>query len=145
MIPPAIVKIPGERVDQLKRIAEKHNLSLADAIGLLINQEIAAGRLSDELTGLEVKILRNGKVVLSILGIGDILMDRKSALQFAVSLENAADRKRGGILDLDAGISVVGIGPAVRLRAVESDASRVLAPSIARDFARQIRRAAEKD
>jgi hypothetical protein len=144
-IQPVIIKIPGERADQLKRLADSHNLSMADTIGMLINQEIGAGRLDESLTGLDVTLLKDRQIRLSILGIGDLTVKRGHALSLAKSLDEAAARKRRtATLDFDVGLLVSGAGPAVKLKAVESDASRVLAPSIARDFANLIRKAASE-
>jgi hypothetical protein len=48
------LKLPVERMEQLRRIGETLNLSLVDVIGHLVRKEIAAGTIKPDLPGITI-------------------------------------------------------------------------------------------
>lgn len=74
------IRLPMARLEQLKQIAEKMNLSVSDTIGVFVRQQIEAGVLSPEIPGVVLRV--EGEKVL--LGFGEqqpVQMDRQEALR----------------------------------------------------------------
>lgn len=74
------IRLPMARLEQLKLIAEKMNLSVTDTIGVFIRQQIEAGLLSPEIPGVVLRVEDEDVW----LGFGDqrpVKMNRQDALR----------------------------------------------------------------
>ena len=146
----SMVALPVPRHAQLKELAEKRGISMADAIGSFINEAIAAGELADVTPGAEVRVGREPatgtpKVVLPIgdftsrmspdvaRHLADVLEDpEKGKLLVSSFIENP------NTIGWDK-LRVFGKGPAIVLSSARSRESLTMSKSIARDLARQLR------
>jgi hypothetical protein len=63
------VNLPPARVEQLRAIAEKLNLSIADTIGYMVAKEVAAGVISASIPGVHVS--HDGEAVLFGFGASE--------------------------------------------------------------------------
>src|SRR5215204_201738 len=86
--------LPVERVAQLRALAAADGTTI-ETIERLINEQIAAGRLSDTLPGFDV-IAAVGRVFLSVHDFTFPAMSRGQARQIAGLLEEFGTGKAGG-------------------------------------------------
>jgi hypothetical protein len=145
---PDIIKLPSERVEQLRQLSEARSMSIADLIGEYVQQQIASGALADDIPGINVR--RKGKSV--ELDFGDFKKTYSLPLAGAVvnSIRWLAKPRSPGmqsaLADVAAtvgGFDQIGLskqGPAIRIS--EGSKSRTLAPAIANELADLIERTA---
>jgi hypothetical protein len=87
--------LPVERVAQLRALAAADGTTITETIERLINEQIAAGRLSDTLPGFDV-IAAVGRVFLSVHDFTFPAMSPGQARQIAGLLEEFGTGKEGG-------------------------------------------------
>lgn len=143
---PKHVVIPDEREAKLRQIAAANNVTVADAVGLLITWAIEHGKVEPGLPGIDVR--RDGPNV--VIDFGDFVRvyDLKLAHAFAVALNWYSRPKASSpvseILEAFSGAEVVGIsrrGTSIKI-AGDNGTERTLAPSIARELSEIIARTA---
>jgi hypothetical protein len=140
-----IIKIPDERAAQLKTLADNEGITVTDLLGRFINREIKAGRLPDETPGFRFK-RQDHKVYVEIDGVKATPISCDDARSLAKHLERVA-KGGGAFLDMDTPgqpeVGRVGTGIYLKFSGAGANGRRVMAPSVALDVARQIRRAAQ--
>lgn len=88
------VRLPSARVEQLRAIGAKLNLSVADVIGYMVGKEIAAGVIPAAIPGVDVA--RDGDMVL--LGFGAHEPVKFSCLQASNIVHDIRVRTQGSEL-----------------------------------------------
>lgn len=149
--PSTLIKLPEARALQLRAIADVNGCTVTEAVELLINREIKAGRLADTLHGFEITNA-NGHTWFVIGEIGLPPLVPAHTRLVAALFVNAADGSRDSAKGLSLGhddfellISRKGRGVIVTARDVTHDReSKVsMTPGMARDLARQLNKAAD--
>ena len=139
---PDFIKLPSERVEQLRLLSKQRDMPIADLIAEFIRDQISKGNLTPDLPTIEVR--RTEKTIeIDFDGFVRVL-DHKLAAAYAVTLRWYSKPKAAGmhsaIVDLaqdlsgahHVGISRQGVGIKVT---GDNGKSRVLAASVARDLA----------
>lgn len=136
------IVIPDERHAQLKALADARRISLADAIGVLINIAIEQGEIADELPGFTFE--RTGDLV-SIEAAGAFAkqMNRETARKMAQEARAVLDGGVAAFATLPEGLRLSRRGSGVKLTDIASGNEKTMAPSVARDVVRLIEKAAE--
>lgn len=137
------IMLPLERAQQLRNIATNLDMSIASAIGVMIRHQIAEGIIDDALPGFRVN--PRGKQVEFALDDGDsvpLLMPAEAANSLAHSLDQVADGKSKGVLDLDAGVEIFRVGTGIRLKAAGLE--KTVTSDIAHDIAGLLRKTGAK-
>lgn len=138
-----LIRIPGERADQLRRLAEHKGGSVADLIGQLIAAEVKRLGLGPQIglgSTVDIAELENGQVHFSAADLGTFIWSKEATAAVAGAIDNALGRK-GGALDLDAGLEIARVGTSIKIRNIETDEARSFAPSIAKELAALLRAA----
>jgi hypothetical protein len=131
------IVVPDERAEQLNALAEVYGrISIADTVGVLINREIAAGRLPDELPGFEI-IRRGDEVSLKATGVFQVTFPSEAAKLLAALLRDERPQWMS-ILDPDLMLVITRRGSGLKIRAATSLAEKTLSLSVARDLGRLI-------
>lgn len=149
--PVGTIMMPTARLAQLRTLASLREppVSVNELIEQLINHEIEAGGLPDELPGFTVGIVPHGggfAVEFTMApGFGFERMRSPDALAIAgllddVSTTGTARGKSVGTAPHQ--IKIVRVGRGVVIAGLEPNQRRSLTPQMARDLARQLRRAA---
>lgn len=150
---PTHIVIADEHAAQIRQLAEKLGITRAEAVGVLLKDAIAAGRIEDGVPGFE--IVREGEAV-TIEAVGKFVreMSRDQARQYSkairAAITPAADNPLMPAVDasrltrdlLEANLAVARRGGSVKLRDPATGAEKTLAPSVAADVARLIDKAA---
>ena len=145
---PDFIKLPSERVEQLRALSKARNINMADLIAEYVNQQIALGNLPDTVPGIAVR--RRGARVSIDFGDFQKSFDTEVAVAFAKGMRwlatpraRAMNTLLGEALEAFAGFATVGLSRhATSIKVSEGGKHRTLAPSIARDLARVIEKAA---
>jgi hypothetical protein len=93
--PASTIMLPVERVAQLRALAATDGTTITETIERLINQEIAAGRLPDQVPGYDV-IAAVRRVFLSVHDFTFPALSPRQARQIARLLEEFGTGKEGG-------------------------------------------------
>ncbi|WP_108460232.1 hypothetical protein [Devosia naphthalenivorans] len=146
---PKHIVVPDEREAQLRQIAAKHNVTVAEAVGLLIGWAIEQGKVPASIPTIDVR--RVGNEVQVDFGEFQRVMSLDLAKAFATTLRWFSTTKVKGIpaavtelAQALSGSHLVGIsrrGTSIKI-AGENGRERTLAPSIARELAVLIERSA---
>lgn len=139
--------IPDERAAQLRRIADEHGVKISDAIGLLINWGIEAGKVKDDIPG--IVITRNGEVIdvelgddwkktFSLDGASLFAQDLREIIQSALK-----PGKSNPFMPVDYAAIVSRHGPGVKIVDAETQSQKTLSKSVAGDVARMVAKAVE--
>lgn len=146
---PKHIVVPDEREAQLRQIAAKHNVTVAEAVGLLIGWAIEQGKVPASIPTIDVR--RVGNTVEVDFGEFRRVMALDLAKAFATTLRWFSTTKADGIpaavtelAQALSGSHLVGIsrrGTSIKI-AGENGRERTLAPSIARELAVLIERSA---
>lgn len=133
------IKLPAERVSQLKAIADALDLaSVADAVGYLVRKEIERGTIPDAIPGFVIKNYRN-KVSIAVDGDVPVLLSKEAVMRFADAIDGALEGEPG-IVSIDYDFSVIRQGLGVRISVTVKPGGKVLSRDVARDLARILRR-----
>ncbi|UJW85769.1 hypothetical protein [Devosia sp. SL43] len=148
---PKHIVVPDEREAQLRQIAATHNVSVADAVGLLFGWAVEQGRVPAAIPTIDVS--RVGDTVVVDFGEFQRTMPLDLAKAFATSLRWFSTTKAKGIpaavtelAQALSGSHLVGIsrrGTSIKI-AGGTGKERTLAPSIARELAGLIERSASE-
>jgi len=131
-----------DRYAQLEAFAVSLGVSLAEAVAVMLNREIAAGHLNEDLPGVIVQ--RHGdNVALSIENVYARVLPIDVALGVAAGLERTAAPGLLRIVNLDADLEIARKGRGVIVTDFASRNSRSFTSSLALDLARLIRKAAQ--
>lgn len=145
----AQIKLPAARGAQLKALAKGRNLTIVDLIGTWIGEAIEAGEIPDEIPGFVVERAKqpSRNMIRFAVDGGEVVAWPQEAIGLADTLEELAStpgsvliflKERVGMVQIDR----VGNGVCIELKDQEG-ARKVVAPGIARDVARQLRRVAK--
>lgn len=133
-----LVRLPRERVDQLRALSKALDIPISDVIGRMIRREIADGTIPSDIPGVQVALV--GEMLsVQLEGGMAVSMTTDSAMGLADTLARVAKPgRREIVLDLDAGgVEIEHIGTAVRLKvggtqkAFSRDVTRDIADLIA--------------
>jgi hypothetical protein len=144
---PALLRLPRERALQLKALAKVRSITMTELIAGLINDAIAAGELPDQVPGFWVGAIdvQNDSPVIKFE------MDGKAMQFLPAGAREVADALEAAVRDPAVYVTMPGQtrvtvqrqGSGIAIVAgLEDKVRRVVAPSIAGDLARQLRRAA---
>ena len=141
---PIHIVIPDERAAQLRQFAASLNISVADAVGELIKDAVAAGKIPDALPGFTIE--REGEQVVLDTGAWSTKLTRDLAKGYAEQIRAVArsvttpGKSNPFMPEFKLGVSRRGTG----LKLTDgSGGTKTIAPSIAEDVARLIDKAAE--
>lgn len=139
---PTHIALSDERAAQLRKFGEANGVGIADAVALLINHAIDAGLMDDELPGFHIR-RRGAKVALAVDGLFSETLTLDAAHELAGQLDGDVDESRPHeIFNLDIGFITGRRGSSIKLKHPASGGEKTMAPSVARDLARLLRRAA---
>lgn len=140
------IKLPAERLNQLKAIGAALDLSLADVIGRMIRAEIERGTISDVIPGIDIQRSALGVAVTFDSGEQHVLPD-SAARRFADQITILASPSRpsvdGGMTDIDDDWQAVRIGNGIHIGFPSSGERKILSRDVARDVARLIKDASQ--
>lgn len=142
---PELIKLPSERVEQLRILSKNREMPIADLIGEFITEQIAKGHIEPGIPTIAVKRAKDSIEI--DFGTFKRTMPLDVARAYATTLEWFANRNGefAQIAQNLSGAQVVGIkrqGTSVKVEG-ENGGERTLAPSIARDLAEIVRNAAQ--
>lgn len=147
---PDFIKLPSERVEQLRTLSRNRDVPIADLIAEFVNGQIREGHLDRAIPTIDVH--RTGDMIEIDFGTFKRCFGLELARAFATGLRWFGTPKAPGIpeavTDLAqavSGASLVGIGrrgTSVEVSG-ENGLKRTLAPSIARDLSGVIAEAAK--
>lgn len=139
---PDYIKLPSERVEQLRTLAKNLDMTIADCIGMFINQQIENGNLVQGVPGF--RIYREGKEVHVGTDEWDKVVSSQSATNIARSIRALiSPSKDNPVMPLPEGFGLARRGTSLKLRDTRTGAEKTLAPSIAKDVADLLERAAK--
>lgn len=150
---PTHIGLPDEHAERIRRFADAQKITMADAIGELIQIAVEAGKIPAGLPGYEVT--RSGSTI-TITAEGGYRrsFNLELAKAFSTGLDRLADKKgdisKGGISGALNGLAFIGaeqfVGIKRRGNSIkiidENGNERTLAPSVARELATIVRTAA---
>lgn len=146
---PDFIKLPSERVEQLRMLSEARKMPIADLIAEYVRDQIKDGLITNALPTFDVR--RSGNTVSVNFGKFERKYDLEAAQAFAGTLDIYATPKSDlmeGAMAL-AGVTSVATqlfkmsrrGTSIKISG-DNGEERTLAPSIARDLAALIKEAA---
>lgn len=146
--PQALIALPPERADMLRAIAKVRHISIVDLIGEWIMRHVDEGVIPDETTGVGIAVVGR-RIVLEIVADNSERMSVQKlgahqARQLADMIEGTIKLGSDGGHHVTAGadeISIARIGTSVVF--AQGGNRRKLAYSVARDVARQLRKASD--
>lgn len=139
---PKNINLPTERVQQLEKLAEKWSMSVADVVGELIHQQIEKGELEPDVPGF--RIYREGKEVHVGTDEWNKVVSSQSATNIARSIRALiSPSKDNPVMPLPEGFGLARRGTSLKLKDTRTGAEKTLAPSIAKDVADLLERAAK--
>jgi hypothetical protein len=158
---PDFIKLPSERVEQLRMLSKRRDVPVADLIGEYVNQQIELGNLEASIPGIEVTCV--GDRVSIVCAELNLVLTKEAAEVYARALKLYSEPKRAqqfpgagpealavltGISQVvrDTSLELSGVtqrlgisrrGTSIKLSG-SNGSERTLAPSIARDLAQVI-------
>lgn len=139
------IKLPSERVEQLRRLSENLDITIADCIAMFIREQIAKGNLQDEVPG--IKIVRNGQEITLDTGAFRSVMPKDLAKSYAEQVRQMVEPiitpSASNPFLPELKLDVARRGTSVKLIDKASGATKTLAPSVAEDFARVLLKVAD--
>ena len=136
---PDLIKLPSERVEQLRTLSKNLNMPIADCIGMFINEQIAKGNLAADVPGFKVE--RHGDQIKIDTGEWLKAMTRGDAAQVAKSIRAMITPSKDNPFMPTLGLEIYRRGTSLKLKDAETGAERTVARSIASDLANLIERA----
>jgi len=148
--PSTLIKLPEARALQLRAIADVNGCTVTEAVELLINREIRAGRLADALPGFEIKVAnKHVWFVVGEIGLPPLVpAHARTVAAYFLNAADGGDAARGiGLGQEEFKLVVARKGRGIIVRAVdiahEREAKETMTPGMARDLARQLVKAAD--
>ncbi|MBB2969807.1 hypothetical protein [Mesorhizobium sp. RMAD-H1] len=141
---PDFIKLPSERVEQLRQLSENLNMSIADCIAVFIREQIEKGNLEDRVPGITVERKGNSVTVDTGAFRTSLTADlaKRYAAQVRAMVRPISTPAKGNpfIPELD----VARRGTSIKLIDRATGAAKTLAPSVAEDFVRVLEQSASK-
>lgn len=139
------IMVAPERHKQIKAIAKALGLSIADAIGRMVNAEIARGTIPADIPGFT--IMKVADSVGFTIRDGDMpnLMTREAAKALAATIADFAvgAETAGAVYNVDHQFVVANRGTGIAISVPTTDGSmKVVSRDVARDVARLLEQAA---
>lgn len=139
------IKLPSERVEQLRMLAKALDMTIADCIAMFIREQITKGVLPDTVPGITIE--RKGESIALDTGSfkRDITADlaKAYAAQVRGMLDAIKTPAQGNPFLTSAKLDVAKRGTSLKLIDRSTGAEKTLAPSVAFDFARVLQQAGE--
>jgi hypothetical protein len=139
------IKLPSERVEQLRTLSKNLDMPIADCIAMFVREQIAKGNLPDEVPGITVK--QTGNNIALDLGAFTRVMTKDIATAYAAQVHGMltaiATPSKANPFMPEIGLDVARRGTSIKLIDRTSGAEKTLARSVAEDFARVLSQAAE--
>lgn len=141
---PDMLRLPAERLEQLRRLSRNREETITQSVGWLIAQAIKIGDLADEMPGFT--ILAHKDVVIFALNEGEGVPSRLPAAVaagLADSIDSVANGKLTTHLNIfgDTGLKVTRVGTGIKLELLTGE-TKVISRDVAKDVARLLRKAA---
>jgi len=136
-----LIRLPIERADQLNQLATHKGLSVSDLIGQLVTAEINRLGITHQIglgSSVDCTMLEDGRVHFSAANIGTFQWSAEAVAGIVTAIE-AALKRSGGTLDVDAGIEIGRVGTSIRLQNIETGEARTFAPSVAVELVNMLR------
>jgi hypothetical protein len=140
-----VIKLPPERAEQLRMLAKKLDMTIADCIAMFIREQIAKSVLPDTVPGIIIE--RKGESI--ALDTGSFKRDMTAGLAqaYAAQVRGMLDPIKtpapGNPFLTSAKLDVAKRGTGLKLIDRSTGAEKTLAPSVAFDFARVLQQASE--
>lgn len=135
-----MIRVQNRRIDQLKAIAAARNISVADTIGHMIRQEVAAGTIPANIPGIIIKRMDAGVSIQ--LDDGPVkVMSLKSAANLAEAIRDSVALGRK-IVGTTCGYAIEPRGRGFKLSVPDPGEGISLSGDLALDIADQIEQAA---
>lgn len=140
---PNFIKLPSERVEQLRALSRNLDLSIADCIGQFIEEQIEKGNLEADVPGF--RILIDGEAARLKTEEIDVRFSSKTFLEDAAKSIRAmvTPSKDNPMMPLPDGFGLSRRGTSLKIKDTVNGAEITLAPSIASDVADMMERAAK--
>ena len=140
---PDFIKLPTERVEQLRILAKNRSMTIADCIGEYVNEQIAKGNLTSTIPGLEVEpVAATSTVKLKVVD-DFVSMTKQDAERLSKSLRLLLTPSKHNpflpIPDLD----IARKGKSFKIKDTLTGAEKTIAPSIASELADQLEKVAK--
>jgi hypothetical protein len=136
-----LVRLPSERVEQLRALSKKLDMTIADCIGMFINEQIAKGNLAADVPGFTVK--RHGDQIKIDTREWLMALTKGDAAQVAKSIRALITPSKDNPFMPTLGLEIFRRGRSLKLKDAITGAECTVAPSIASDLANMIERAAK--
>lgn len=144
-MPTEVIRIPTERHAQIKQLAKRRKQTLAECVGELISAELDRTGLIEDigLPPFEILILENGQVHFGG-PMGVFNWSKATSRSVANLFEKFAKpaNRETAEFDVDADIILHRVGTSVKITNTETSASIVVAPLVAEEIARLLRKTA---
>ncbi len=135
------IKLPSERIDQLKAIGAVLDLSIADTVGYLIRREIAAGTIKPGIPGIVIRHTKDG-VRIVFDGHAPKTFAEPDAIKLANTILGLTTDEGGGVFSIDSDFTAVRKGNGIEVQlSVKGTPKKMFSRDVARDFADLIRSA----
>ncbi|WP_152541124.1 hypothetical protein [Sulfitobacter noctilucae] len=140
---PELVKLPSQRVEQLRQLSSKLQMPISDCIGQFIAEQIEKGNLDPDVPGVQVS--KSAKEVRFKTPDVDLRSSRIQFLEDAAASIRAITRpsKNNPLMPLPENFGVTRRGTSVKIRDTETGSETTLALSVALDVAAQLERASK--
>lgn len=139
------IKLPAERVEQLRTLAKNLDMTIADCIAMFIREQIEKGNLPDEVPGITV--VRKGEQIALDAGVFTSTMTKDLAKHYAAQVRQMVDPiatpSTSNPFLPELKLDVARRGTSIKLIDTVSGAEKTLAPSVAKDFARVLSHSAK--
>jgi hypothetical protein len=140
------IVLPDERHQQLLALARALKVTVAEAVGVLVNDAIRHGKIPDAVPGFKIQRREN---VISFEASGAFVREfnREAATAYAARIKAMAGPRttRRSTNQFLPAVDIVRRGSGLKLLDPQTGAEKTLAPSVALDIARLIEAAASEE
>lgn len=113
MIKSDVVRVPPRRLEQLRAIGAKLNLSVADTIAHMIRKEVLAGTIPAQIPGIIITKVENGVSIQIDEGPAKVM--RTASARYLVQVIRDAVAGKSGVIDMDHGFMFMRRGAGYKL------------------------------
>ena len=133
------IKLPAERIGQLKAIGAVLNLSIADTVGYLIRREIDAGTIKPGIPGITVRRIGDA-VSIAFSDHPPRKFLASDAVKLADAIVGLTTEDGSGVFSMDSDFVAVRKGNGIEVQlSAKGTPRKVFSRDVARDFAGLIR------
>lgn len=138
-----MIKLPDERAEQLRTLSKNLGISIAECIGLFINEQIEKGNLEPDVPGF--RIIKNDKGYKLKTDIADFRFARQKFLDDAAKAIRAITKPGtdNPLMPSPEGMKLARRGTSIKIIETSSGKQITLAPSVANDVAGMLEREAK--